>query len=221
MSAHGRWYRAAKRAVDVVLSGAALVATAPVLAVSAAAVAISLGRPVLFRQQRPGLGGRPFTMYKFRTMRPPRSGETWFRTDAERLTAVGRFLRRTSIDELPELWNVLRGDMSIVGPRPLLMEYLPKYTETENRRHEVKPGITGWAQINGRQTIPFSKRLELDVWYVDHLTIWLDLAIIARTARQIFRSGEVISGQNVDEVDDIGLSADRRRTGGGPSGGSE
>jgi lipopolysaccharide/colanic/teichoic acid biosynthesis glycosyltransferase len=221
MSAHPRWHRAAKRALDVFVSGSALVFGAPVLALSAAAVAMSLGRPVLFRQQRPGLGGRLFTMYKFRTMRPPTPGEKWFRTDEERLTRVGRFLRRTSIDELPELWNVLRGDMSLVGPRPLLMEYLPKYTATENRRHEVKPGITGWAQVNGRQTIPFSRRLELDVWYVDHFTVWLDLAILVRTARQLFRPGEVISGQNVDDVDDIGLSADRRRTGAGPSGRSE
>ncbi len=203
---------AVKRVFDIVAAGLGLVVAAPVLGASAVAIRCSLGQPVLFRQRRPGLQGRPFTIYKLRTMREAASGEKiWFRSDEQRLTRLGRFLRATSIDELPELWNVIRGDMSLVGPRPLLMEYLPKYTREENRRHEVRPGITGWAQVNGRQTIPFSRRLALDVWYVDHLTFWLDLKVMGMTVLQVFRRGEVISGQDVDEVDDLGLSADRRR----------
>jgi lipopolysaccharide/colanic/teichoic acid biosynthesis glycosyltransferase len=145
-------------------------------------------------------------MYKFRTMRPAENGEVWFRTDADRLTPLGRLLRKTSIDELPGLWNVLKGEMSLVGPRPLLMEYLPKYTPEQNRRHEVRPGITRWAQVNGRQSIPFSKRLALDVWYVDNWSLGLDVKILAMTIKQaIFGSG-VYSGQNVDDVDDLGLA---------------
>ena len=203
--------RAAKRALDVLGSALGLVVLSPVLLACSLAVVASMGGPVFFRQARPGRGGRIFTLWKFRTMRAAAPGETWFRTDEERLTRVGRLLRSASLDELPELWNVLKGDMSLVGPRPLLVEYLSKYTAEENRRHEVRPGITGWAQVNGRQRIPFSKRLALDVWYVDHWTVALDIAILARTVAQVFRSGGVVSGQDVDEVDDIGLSADRSR----------
>lgn len=203
-----------KRAIDVVGAGAALCATAPVLAVAGLAVRFQMGRPILFRQERPGLTGRAFRIMKLRTMRPAEraDGQPWFRSDEARLTRLGRFLRKSSIDELPELWNVLRGEMSLVGPRPLLMEYLDKYTDEENRRHEVRPGITGWAQLHGRQNIPFSKRLELDVWYVDHWSVWLDLKILAETAWQVVRGQDVVPGQNVDEVDDIGLSADRDRS---------
>lgn len=201
----------AKRLIDVVGALTGLVLLSPVLVAAGLAVGASMGRPVLFTQQRPGRGGRLFTLYKFRTMREAKPGEVWFRTDAERLTGVGRFLRKTSIDELPELWNVLRGEMSLVGPRPLLVEYLPKYTSEEARRHDVRPGITGWAQVNGRQHIPFSKRLALDVWYVENWSLALDLRILFMTVAQLFRPAGVVSGQDVDTVDDIGLSADRDR----------
>jgi sugar transferase EpsL len=175
----------AKRALDLAGSAAALVVLSPVLALVALAVRIADGRPVLFRQERPGLGGRPFTLVKFRTMRPPRAGEVWYDTDAQRVTRVGRFLRATSLDELPELWNVLRGDMSLVGPRPLLVEYLDHYTPQERRRHEVRPGVTGWAVVTGRNALGFRQRLALDLWYVDHWSLWLDLRILARTAWKV------------------------------------
>jgi lipopolysaccharide/colanic/teichoic acid biosynthesis glycosyltransferase len=147
------------------------------LAGAALLVRLKLGPPVLFRQERPGLNGRPFTIYKFRTMTDEHDAEGHLLPDARRLTKFGRCLRSTSLDELPELFNVLKGEMSLVGPRPLLMHYLERYTPEQARRHEVRPGITGWAQINGRQTIYFSKRLELDVWYVDHVRLGLDLKI--------------------------------------------
>lgn len=195
--------RAAKRAIDVVGAATGLFVLAPVIAAAAAAVRVTMGAPVLWTHVRPGRGGQPFTMIKFRTMRAPKAGEVWFRTDADRLTPVGRFLRKASIDELPELWNVLKGDMSLVGPRPLLMEYLPRYTPEQHRRHEVRPGITGWAQVNGRQSIPFSKRIELDVWYVDHQSLALDVKILAMTVWQAMGGSGVISGQDVDTVDDL------------------
>jgi sugar transferase EpsL len=199
--------RAIKRLIDIAGSAAGLVALSPVLGTAAIAIAATMGRPVLFRHTRPGYKGRPFTMYKFRTMRPPREGEgVYFRTDGDRLTTLGRFLRATSIDELPELLNVLKGDMSLVGPRPLLTEYLAKYTPEQARRHDVRPGITGWAQVNGRQHSRFSQRLKNDVWYVDHWSLWLDAKIFALTALDVVRSRGVVSGQNVDDVDDLGLS---------------
>lgn len=199
--------RAAKRAIDVVGAATGLVVLSPLLGGAAVAIAATMGRPILFRHIRPGRCGKPFTMYKFRTMRPSRDGEAvYFRTDAQRLTRLGRFLRATSIDELPELFNVLKGDMSLVGPRPLLMEYLPKYSARQARRHEVRPGITGWAQVNGRQHARFSERLENDVWYVENWSLWLDAKILALTFLDVFRSKGVVSGQNVDEVDDLGLS---------------
>jgi len=201
-----RLHSVLKRTLDVAGALTGLVVFAPVMTAAAGAIALTMGRPILWRHVRPGRHGKPFTMYKFRTMRPAKEGEVWFRTDAERLTPVGRFLRKTSIDELPELWNVLKGDMSLVGPRPLLMEYLPRYTPEQNRRHEVKPGITGWAQVNGRQSIPFSRRIELDVWYVDNWSISLDVKILAMTVKQALFGSGVYSGQNVDDVDDLGLA---------------
>jgi sugar transferase EpsL len=201
-----RFQRFIKRSMDVAGAVTGLTLLSPVMLAAAGAIAISMGRPILWRHVRPGHHGKPFAMFKFRTMRPAKQGEVWFRTDGDRLTRTGRFLRKASIDELPGLWNVLTGDMSLVGPRPLLMEYLPKYTAEQNRRHEVKPGITGWAQVNGRQSIPFSKRLALDVWYVDNWSVALDAKIIAMTLKQaVFGSG-VLSGQNVDDVDDLGLA---------------
>jgi lipopolysaccharide/colanic/teichoic acid biosynthesis glycosyltransferase len=148
---------------------------------------VTLGAPVIFRQPRPGHYGRPFTLLKFRTMTNARELAGDLLPDANRITKLGRFLRSASLDELPELINVLRGDMSLVGPRPLLLEYLTLYTPEQARRHEVTPGITGWAQINGRNTIPWERKFELDVWYVDHQSVWLDLRILARTIPAIFR----------------------------------
>jgi lipopolysaccharide/colanic/teichoic acid biosynthesis glycosyltransferase len=179
--------RVAKRALDVVGAGAALALAAPVMAVAAAAVARDLGRPVLFRQVRPGLGGAPFTMFKLRTMRDATDAHGRPLPDGERLTPLGRFLRASSLDELPELWNVLRGDMSLVGPRPLLMQYLPLYSREQARRHDVKPGITGWAQIHGRNALSWDEKFALDVWYVDHQSLWLDLRILAGTVRAVLR----------------------------------
>jgi lipopolysaccharide/colanic/teichoic acid biosynthesis glycosyltransferase len=191
---------AVKRGLDVVAAAAGLLVLLPVLAATALAIRMSDGPPVLFRQVRPGLGGKPFTILKFRTMRATRPGEVFYQTDGARLTRLGRFLRSTSIDELPELWNVLRGDMSLVGPRPLLMEYLAKYTPEERRRHDVPPGITGWAAVNGRHTAKFAERLKLDVWYVDHWSLWLDLRILALTAVQLVRRSDVAATQDLAAV---------------------
>jgi lipopolysaccharide/colanic/teichoic acid biosynthesis glycosyltransferase len=155
--------------------------------VVAVAVRLRLGRPVLFRQQRVGQHDVPFEVVKFRTMRDALDGRGRPLPDEERLTSLGRWLRATSLDELPELWNVLRGDMSLVGPRPLPVAYLPRYTERERRRHEVRPGITGWAQVNGRNLVDWDDRLELDVWYVEHRSLALDLRILWRTARAVVR----------------------------------
>ena len=175
-----------KRIIDVVVAATALVVLSPVLAVVAWAVRRTMGSPVLFRQERPGYLGRPFRMYKFRTMRDACRPDGRPLPDAERLTPFGRFLRGTSLDELPELWNVLKGEMSLVGPRPLLPEYLPLYTPEQARRHDVKPGVTGWAQVNGRNAIGWEEKLALDVWYVDHRSLWLDLKILLLTLKKVF-----------------------------------
>jgi sugar transferase EpsL len=188
---------AVKRAVDVAGAAAALGVLAPVMAWVAVGVALTEGFPLIFRQQRPGREGRPFTIYKFRTMRPPGRGEVWYLTDEERLTRFGRFLRASSLDELPELWNVLRGDMSLVGPRPLLMEYLDEYTPEERRRHDMRPGITGWAAVNGRNALRFRDRLRLDVWYVDHWSLGLDLRILRMTAVQVLRRTDVSTTEDL------------------------
>jgi sugar transferase EpsL len=178
------WSFTAKRVVDVCLASTALIVGAPVLAAAALAVRVTMGPPVLFSQVRPGRGGRPFTVRKLRTMLPG-SGN-----DGARLTSLGRFLRATSIDELPQLWNVLRGEMSLVGPRPLLTAYLERYTPEQARRHEVLPGITGWAQINGRNTLEHEQKFRLDVWYVDNWSLTLDARILATTVwRVLSRSG--------------------------------
>ena len=148
-------------------------------------------RTILFRQRRIGLDGKPFTIYKIKTMRDPLPGEDALATDADRITRLGRFLRSTSLDELPTLWNVLRGDMALVGPRPLLPEYLPLYTPKQMRRHEVKPGITGWAQVNGRNAISWEEKFDLDVWYVDHRSFWLDIKILWMTVWQVIARRDV------------------------------
>jgi lipopolysaccharide/colanic/teichoic acid biosynthesis glycosyltransferase len=172
---------ALKRAFDIVASASALIVLAPVLGAVALMVRLRMGSPVLFRQTRPGLGGKPFGMIKFRTMRHAVGPDGEPLSDEERLTPFGRWLRATSLDELPELWNVLKGDMSLVGPRPLLMEYLPLYSPDQARRHEVRPGLTGWAQINGRNALSWDRKFELDVWYVDRHNLWLDVKIMLLT----------------------------------------
>lgn len=174
-----------KRVVDILIAAIALVVLSPVLLVAASLIRLNMGSPVLFRQPRPGRGGRLFNLYKFRTMfdASDESGETL--PDADRITALGSLLRKTSLDELPELLNVIRGDMSLVGPRPLLPEYLPLYSSVQSRRHDIRPGITGWAQVNGRNTLTWEKRLELDVWYVDHHTLWLDMRILWMTIGKV------------------------------------
>jgi lipopolysaccharide/colanic/teichoic acid biosynthesis glycosyltransferase len=185
-----------KRAFDLIAAGLALVVLAPVLLLLAVAVGWTMGRPVLFSQVRPGLGGHPFRMYKFRTMRDAVDAEGRSLPDAQRLTRFGRWLRSTSLDELPELFNVLRGEMSLVGPRPLLMQYLPLYSTEQARRHEVRPGITGWAQVNGRNALSWPDRFALDVWYVDHRSLALDIKICILTLwRVVRRDGIAQPGQ--------------------------
>lgn len=174
-----------KRLVDVLVAGVALLLLLPVLVTIAGIVRLTLGRPIIFSQVRPGLRGEPFTLHKFRTMR--RQSAEAGRSDSARLTRFGRVLRSTSLDELPELVNVLKGNMSLVGPRPLLVEYLPLYSAEQIRRHEVRPGITGWAQVNGRNDTDWETRLALDVWYVDHRSLWLDLRILGLTVWRTLR----------------------------------
>ncbi len=188
---------AAKRGIDVVGALTAVIVLSPVLLWVALAVAIAHGLPILFRQERPGLGGKPFTILKFRTMRAPRRDEVWYLTDEKRLTRLGRFLRSSSLDELPELWNVLRGDMSLVGPRPLLMEYLESYTVEEQRRHDMRPGITGWVAVNGRNSVRFRDRLALDLWYVDHWSLRLDFVILARTVGKVLRRTDASTSEDL------------------------
>ena len=187
-------YDFVKRVIDVLVAGAALIALAPVLVVVALAVTARLGRPVLFAQPRPGLGHRVFTLYKFRTMKNV-DPERRLVSDAERLTSFGSMLRATSLDELPSLWNVLKGDMSLVGPRPLLVEYLDHYTPEQARRHEVRPGVTGLAQVNGRNAVAWEEKFRLDVDYVDRRSLRLDAAIICQTCVSVLRR-EGITAEN-------------------------
>lgn len=203
-----------KRVLDVVGAGAALVLLSPALALTALAVRLTLGRPVLFRQDRAGLGGRTFTMVKFRTMHSPAPGEAWHLTGEARLTRLGRFLRTTSIDELPELWNVVRGDMSLVGPRPLLVEYLGSYTPDEHRRHDVLPGLTGWTAVNGRHSTTFAERLKLDLWYVDHWSLWLDTKILVLTVCQVLARRNVAATEDPARVGFPALTPRRTSPGG-------
>lgn len=184
-----RAYDIVKRGLDVIASAVLLVVLSPVLLVAALLVRRNLGSPVIFRQERPGKDAQSFTLYKFKSMRNAPAGADAVAavgTDADRLTPFGRRLRSSSVDELPELWNVLRGDMSLVGPRPLLVEYLERYSPEQARRHEVRPGITGWAQVNGRNAVSWADRLEMDVWYVDHRSLALDLRILFMTVKAVF-----------------------------------
>jgi sugar transferase EpsL len=195
-----------RRAVDVVGASVLTVIFSPVLAALAAAIRLTMGRPILFRQLRPGYKGKPFEVLKFRTMR-----EEEGLSDDERLTRLGVFMRQLSLDELPQLWNILRGDMSFIGPRPLLMEFLKWYTPEQMRRHDVKPGVTGWAQVQGRHAILFSKRLELDVWYVDNRSFLLDLKILGLTILKVLTMRGTQPAQTDAEVDDVGLHDAVRR----------
>ncbi|MFC1453934.1 sugar transferase [Verrucomicrobiota bacterium] len=180
-----------KRILDLIVTICAMIGALPLMFILWFLVRISLGRPLLFCQLRPGLNGNPFLLFKFRTMREACDDQVHTLPDAQRLTKFGNFLRSTSLDELPELFNVLKGDMSLVGPRPLLMQYLPRYNPQQARRHEVKPGLTGWAQVNGRNAISWDKKFALDVWYVDNLSLWLDLKIIILTFLQIFQRKDI------------------------------
>ena len=193
-----------KRIFDVVVSALGLVVLAPLMVLIAILIRITMGSPALFRQIRPGLNGMPFTIFKFRTMRNILFQEARLETDAARLTSLGKILRSTSLDELPELWNVLKGEMSFVGPRPLLMEYLPLYTPLQARRMEIKPGITGWAQVNGRNALTWGEKFKLDVWYVDHQSFWLDLKILWMTLLQVAARKDVSAKGHVTMPEFLG-----------------
>ena len=183
---------ALKRPIDILLSLLALIVVSPLFLAIAVSVKLCLGSPILYRQNRPGLHGKLFDLIKFRTMTNLRDERGNFLPDEKRLSRIGKFLRKSSLDELPELWNVLKGDMSLVGPRPLLPQYMDRYTPEQARRHEVKPGLTGWAQVNGRNAITWEEKFALDVWYVDNQSLWLDLKILAMTLWKVFR-GEGVS----------------------------
>lgn len=188
-------YRAfGKRWIDLAAAFGGLVVAAPLLLALAVCVRVMLGAPVVFRQRRPGLHGRPFWLFKFRSMTDARDPEGRLLPDAERLTRFGRFLRSSSLDELPELVNVVKGEMSLVGPRPLLMEYLNRYSGEQGRRHEVRPGITGWAQVNGRNSVSWGERFAMDVWYVDHLSPGLDLKILGMTLGKVLKRDGISAG---------------------------
>ena len=200
-----------RRFVDVVGAGFLTVLLSPVLGALAAAIRFTMGSPVFFRQLRPGYKGQPFEVVKFRTMKDAVDAEGDPLSDEERLTRLGIFMRQVSLDELPQLWNILRGDMSFIGPRPLLMEFLKWYSPEQMRRHDVKPGVTGWAQVQGRHAILFSKRLELDVWYVDHRSLGLDLKILGLTLLKVLSMRGAQPAQTDAEVDDVGLHDAVRR----------
>ena len=180
-----------KRLLDIIIASTALILLSPLYAFVAYKVKKNLGSPVLFRQVRPGLHGKPFEMIKFRSMKDAVDANGQPLPDSERLTPFGKMLRATSLDEMPELWNVIKGDMSIVGPRPLLMEYLPLYNSEQAKRHEVRPGITGYAQVNGRNAISWEKKFELDTWYVENQSLWLDFKIMLKTVKKVLAKGDI------------------------------
>ena len=203
--------RYGKRILDITLASAALIVFAPLMAVLAILVRTKLGSPILFAQVRPGLHGRPFRMVKFRTMTDARDERGQLLSDEVRLTRFGKFLRSTSLDELPELWNVLKGEMSLVGPRPLLMQYLPLYSDKQRRRHEVRPGLTGWAQVNGRNQSTWEARFTQDVWYVDHMSLAVDLRILALTVLKVIRRDGVSAEGHATMPAFEGNLSERRR----------
>lgn len=185
------WQSLIKWVVDRSLAAIALILLCPLMAIVAVIIAIQMGRPVLFTQLRPGKNGKVFTFYKFRSMTDERDVDGNLLPETQRLTRLGEFLRQTSLDELPQLWNVLKGDMSFVGPRPLLVEFLDYYSPEQARRHQVMPGITGWAQVNGRHTLSWADKCALDVWYVDHQSLWLDLKIMALTVLKVLKREDI------------------------------
>lgn len=203
-----------KRALDVVGSGCGLIVLSPLYLAAAAAIWATMGRPIHFKQCRIGLNGEPFEIIKLRTMREPAADEAALLSDDQRVTSLGHLLRSLSLDELPELWLVLNGKMSLVGPRPLLPVYLELYTDDQVRRHEVRPGLTGLAQVSGRQHLTLGQRLDLDIEYVDRRSTGLDLLIILRTIGKVLKSEGVVTGQSLSEIDDIGLTAALERGGG-------
>ena len=213
MAAHPnpRGHVISHRLLDLTLVTLSLPLTLPLTALVALEVRRQLGSPVLFRQTRPGLGGKPFQMVKFRSMTDARDAEGRLLPDAERLPAFGRWLRATSLDELPELWNVIKGDMSLVGPRPLLMQYLGRYSPEQARRHEVRPGLTGYAQVRGRNAIAWEDRLAMDVWYVDHRSLWLDLQILATTVLKVLRRDGVSAEGQATMSEFMGLAKESER----------
>ena len=192
-----------KRAFDIVFSAGWLIGFAPLLLVVAILVRLKLGSPVLFVQERPGLRAKPFRMVKFRTMTDERGPDGELLPDEQRLTPFGRFLRATSLDEFPEMWNVLIGDMSVVGPRPLLMRYVPRYSPFQARRMEVKPGVTGWAQVNGRNSLSWDEKFALDVWYVDYRTFWLDMKIVVMTFFKVLARSGAERDKNVPALEEF------------------
>ena len=205
--------RSVRRLLEIVVSGLALIILAPLLGAIAVALRLTLGGSPVFTQARAGMNGRTFTFYKFRTMTEARGPHGRLLPDDERLTAFGRLLRSTSLDELPQLWNVLKGDMSFVGPRPLLPEYMPRYTAFQRRRHEVKPGITGWVQVNGRNSLTWEQKFELDVWYVDHGSLWLDAKILWRTVLQVLRRDGISQAGHATMPEFMGSTTQSRRDG--------
>jgi len=199
-----------KAAIDRIGAALGLLLLGPLLAAIALLIRARMGSPVFFRQVRPGKGGRPFRIVKFRTMLETRDGRGQLLPDERRLTALGRFLRSASLDELPQLWNVLRGELSLVGPRPLVMQYLARYSPRQARRHEVMPGITGWSQINGRNALGWDEKLELDVWYVEHWSLWLDLKILALTLGAVLARRGVSNPGHATMPDFMGSAVPRR-----------
>jgi lipopolysaccharide/colanic/teichoic acid biosynthesis glycosyltransferase len=198
-----------KRILDWVAAAVGLLLLSPILVAVAFAILLTAGRPILFRQKRPGHKGVPFEVLKFRTMRQLRPDEVMVNSDEQRLTRLGSLLRRTSLDELPELWNVLKGEMSLVGPRPLLMEYLDRYDNEQRRRHDVVPGITGWAQVNGRNAISWEEKFRLDVWYVDNWSMRLDLKILGMTLIRVFKREGISAGGCATMPEFTGSEAER------------
>ncbi|MCW7553165.1 sugar transferase [Endozoicomonas gorgoniicola] len=193
-----------KRLLDILGSLTALILFSPIMAYTAWKVSKTMGSPVLFRQTRPGKDGKPFEMVKFRTMKDANGPDGKPLPDEDRITPFGSFMRRTSLDELPEFWNVLKGDMSLVGPRPLLMQYLPLYSKEQYRRHEMKPGITGWAQVNGRNAISWEEKFKLDVWYIDNQSVWLDIKILFLTVKKVLFKEDISHGEEATMPEFLG-----------------
>jgi len=203
--------RSFKCLIDIIGSLIGLTISSPIIVIISIIIYITMGRPIFFKQVRPGLRGKPFVIYKFRTMLDLRDENGNLLPDERRLTTIGRFLRSTTLDELPEFWNVLKGDMSLVGPRPLLMEYLDRYTPEQARRHEVKPGMTGWAQINGRNAISWEEKFKLDVWYVDNWNILLDLKIIFLTILKVIKREGISAEGHVTMPEFKGIKSEQER----------